>query len=176
MLWLWMMIVTVTQLQGRGLDAKSMLASLASNFVSRGFVSTGSGSSQVISLNLTNLLVLVLLKALIFAAGSLGAGTWKGGYARSMDGEEKFLTDEEILMFLSYLTGSPGCLQNISCQQPQQAKKYTAAGEMLLKLAKMFSIDADMNYEYIILEMDQAANVGLAGGTCERFECSSNKL
>ncbi|KAJ8976827.1 hypothetical protein NQ317_011823 [Molorchus minor] len=63
---------------GRGLDAKSMLTSLASNFMNRGFVSTD-GSSQVVSLNLTNLLVLVLLKALIFAAGSLGAGTWKGG-------------------------------------------------------------------------------------------------
>lgn len=72
----------------------------------RGFVTTTeNGASQVVALNLTNLFVLVLLKALIFAAGSLGAGAWKGGFARSSDGEEKFLTDEEILLFASYLTG-----------------------------------------------------------------------
>lgn len=82
-----------------------MLSSLASNLMSRGYIGDG-GSSQVISLNLTNLLVLVLLKALIFAAGSIGAGTWKGGYARSDDGEEKLITDEELLLFLSYLSGT----------------------------------------------------------------------
>lgn len=59
----------------------------------------------MVSLNLTNLFVLVLLKALIFAAGSLGAGTWKGGLARSGDGGETILSDEEILLFLGYLSG-----------------------------------------------------------------------
>lgn len=73
----------------------------------RGFVTTSeNGASQVVALNLTNLFVLVLLKALIFAAGSLGAGAWKGGFGRSHNGEEQFLTDEEILLFASYLTGS----------------------------------------------------------------------
>lgn len=81
-----------------------MLTSLATNLMNRGF-GGDNGSSQVVSLNLTNLLVLVLLKALIFAAGSIGAGTWKGGYARSADGEEKLVSDEELLLFLSYLTG-----------------------------------------------------------------------
>lgn len=81
-----------------------MLSSLASTFMSRGYLGD-TGSSQVISLNLTNLLVLFLLKALIFAAGSIGAGTWKGGYARSDDGEEQLITDEELLLFLSYLSG-----------------------------------------------------------------------
>lgn len=73
--------------------------------MSRGFATAENGASQVVALNLTNLFVLVLLKALIFAAGSLGAGAWKGGFARSNDGEEKFLTDEEMLLFASYLTG-----------------------------------------------------------------------
>lgn len=38
-------------------------------------------TQQILSLNLTNLLVLILLKALIFAAGLLGAGNF-GQYAR----------------------------------------------------------------------------------------------
>lgn len=36
--------------------------------------------SQVLSLNLTNLLILVLLKALIFAAGAIGVGSLKSGH------------------------------------------------------------------------------------------------
>lgn len=87
--------------------------------MSRGFVTTG-GGSQVVSLNLTNLLVLILLKALIFAAGSLGAGTWKGGYGRSSDGEETLVTNEEILMYLAYLTGNLFFVQLIAGTQITQ--------------------------------------------------------
>ncbi|KAF7287203.1 hypothetical protein GWI33_002024 [Rhynchophorus ferrugineus] len=160
----------------RGLDAKDVLTSIATNLMSRGFTSTGNGS-QVVSLNVTNLLILILLKALIFAAGSLGAGHFKGGYGRSLDGEEKLVTDEEILMYLTYLTGSAGdngCLQTVACQQPHQAKKYVNAGDLLLKTAKVFSMDVDHNYEYVLREVDQAANVGMSGGSCRIFRCSSN--
>lgn len=72
------------------------------------------------------------------------------------------------------MEGTPGCLQNISCQQPHQAKKYIAASEMLLKVAKMFSMNTDVTYDYVIQEMEQAANVGLARGSCSRFECNNS--
>lgn len=98
----------------RGLDAKGMLGSLASNLMSRGFgLVADSGASQVVSLNLTNLFVLILLKALIFAAGSIGAETWKGGYGRHNDEENKLITDEEALLFLSYLAGKLTCFSFI---------------------------------------------------------------
>ncbi|KAK5643573.1 hypothetical protein RI129_007418 [Pyrocoelia pectoralis] len=162
----------------RAFDAKSMLTSIAGELMSRGFAGlTGgstNGTSQVVSLNLTNLVVLVLLKALIFAAGSLGAGAWKGGYGRSLDGEEKLFTDEELLFFLSYLTGKPkdnGCLQNIACLQPQQARKYAAAGKMLLKTASSMSINADPSYEQVLQELQEAASWGSVGGDCKRYSC-----
>lgn len=44
---------------------------------------------QILSLNLTNLLILVLLKALIFAAGLIGAGNW-GQYARARNFDCKY--------------------------------------------------------------------------------------
>ncbi|KAL5275948.1 hypothetical protein ACFFRR_001649 [Megaselia abdita] len=39
--------------------------------------STGNGNSQVLSLNLTNLLIIALLKILVFAAGIIGANHFK---------------------------------------------------------------------------------------------------
>lgn len=50
--------------------------------VAKEMISRSTGNSQILSLNLTNLMILVLLKALIFAAGLIGAGNW-GHYARS---------------------------------------------------------------------------------------------
>lgn len=44
---------------------------------------------QILSLNLTNLLILVLLKTLILAAGLIGAGNW-GQYGRARSYERKF--------------------------------------------------------------------------------------
>lgn len=70
--------------------------------------------------------------------------------------------------------GDNGCLQNVACQQPQQAKKYVSAGDMLLKATKMLSVDPDRSYEYVLQEVEQAADVGLAGGDCARFVCGSN--
>lgn len=71
--------------------------------------------------------------------------------------------------------GSPNCLQNISCQQPQKAKKYVAAGDLLLKAAKVFSLSPDVNYHYVLQGMDQAANVGIAGGNCSAYQCGSKE-
>lgn len=51
-------------------------------------ISRTAGNSQILSLNLSNLLVLFLLKALIFAAGLLGANNWSQyGRGRSADCE-----------------------------------------------------------------------------------------
>ncbi|GJQ82847.1 hypothetical protein Trydic_g2586 [Trypoxylus dichotomus] len=160
----------------RAFDTKDILTSVASNLMSRGFATTG-GGSQVVSLNLTNLLILVLLKALIFAAGSLGAGTWKGGYGRSSDGQETVVTDEEILLYLTYLTGIPGdnqCLQFVACQGPQQARRYVAAGEMLLKASKMFTDEDNPTHEMTLNELRQAASFGLNAGDCNRYACKNS--
>lgn len=53
------------------------------------FINRSGGGNQVLSLNLTSLLVIVLLKALIFSAGLLGAGNWEQyGRGRALEGSE----------------------------------------------------------------------------------------
>lgn len=47
---------------------------------------------------------------------------------------------------------------------------------MLLKAAKMFSVQADYyNYEYALKELEQAANAGSLGENCEKFVCGKNQ-
>ena len=70
--------------------AKDLLAGPAGQFavhMAKEVMSRTAGNSQILSLNLTNLFILLLLKALIFAAGLIGAGNWSQ-YARgrSIDG------------------------------------------------------------------------------------------
>lgn len=81
---------------------------MANNFISRGYSPSGvGGGSQLITFNVQNLLYLVLLKVLIYAAATFGGKHFKDEYGRSVDGQpEKLLSEEEILMFLSYLSGN----------------------------------------------------------------------
>lgn len=61
-----------------------MAVSMAKEFINR-----SGGGNQVLSLNLTSLLVIVLLKALIFSTGLLGAGNWgQYGRGRTLEGSE----------------------------------------------------------------------------------------
>lgn len=52
------------------------------------------------------------------------------------DEEEGVVTDTEMLLYLGYLSGSPGnrkCMQNIACQRPKLSADYVQAGKILLK-------------------------------------------
>lgn len=53
------------------------------------FISRSGGGNQILSLNLTSLLIIVFLKALVFSTGLLGAGNWSQyGRGRGLEGSE----------------------------------------------------------------------------------------
>ena len=55
-------------------------------YLAKEFINRSAGGNQVLSLNVSNLFILVLLKALIFAAGMVGAGNWSQyGRGRSVE-------------------------------------------------------------------------------------------
>jgi len=88
------------QQQSRGFmdNAQQLIAGPAGQMVlhfAKEMISRSAGNSQILSLNLTNLLVLVLLKALIFAAGIIGAGSW-AQYARGRSYDGKIVNSNEI--------------------------------------------------------------------------------
>ncbi|KAL0828924.1 hypothetical protein ABMA28_003824 [Loxostege sticticalis] len=162
-----------------------LVSGLAKDFIAR---STGSSQvgfdcvSQVLSLNLTNLVILIVLKALILAAGFFGAGAWKGGhhYARSLDDNKNasYITEDEVMLYLSYLSGTQkkdyGCLYRLSCQKPDQAALYSSGAQLLLQGAKLLqgnSIELEP-YEDVSRGIKQAVEWGETGGPCEsRYPC-----
>lgn len=104
-------------------------------------------SLQVLSLNLTNLLIIVLLKVLIFSAGLLGAGHWTGyghGYARSA-GSGPFglgMTAGDEYLVMGFLAaqgiGHDDCLYAAACACPNAAYEYAKAARALLGAIEIF--------------------------------------
>ncbi|XP_032518322.2 uncharacterized protein LOC116770811 [Danaus plexippus] len=152
-----------------------VVSSLAKDFIAR-----SSGSSQVLSLNLTNLVILIVLKALILAAGFFGAGAWKGHhYGRSLDDNKNasYITEDEILLYLSYLVGQRnndyGCLYRLSCQKPHQAALYSSSAELILQGTKLFQGNVSLEpYENISNGIRDAVSWGERGLPCQkRYHC-----
>lgn len=103
---------------------------------------------QVLSLNLTNLVILLILKGLLLGAAMLGTGAYK---ARNSDDEtaeymprlQPIVTESELLLLITYLMGETNnkydCLKKVACQEPKKTREYVAAGKMLIKGAKVFN-------------------------------------
>ncbi|XP_055597754.1 uncharacterized protein LOC129747521 [Uranotaenia lowii] len=163
---------------GRGFvdTAKDLIGSpagqLAMSFAKE-MISRSAGNSQVLSLNLTNLLILFLLKALIFAAGLIGAGSW-GGYARgrSIDDGSLFYPGETSLM-VGYLaaegSGQEGCLLQSACRSPHTANEYSRAAQALVKGAEIFDPEIPKNVKYnrMLAQLERSISEGLQGAPCE---------
>ncbi|CAG9788100.1 unnamed protein product [Diatraea saccharalis] len=89
-----------------------------------------------------------------------------------------YLTEEEILLYLSYLTGQSdknfGCLYRLSCQKPAQAGLYSSGAEILLQGVKLMQGNTYelSEYEDITRGIKQAVEWGEGGGECEtRYKC-----
>merc|ERR1719323_2284575 len=94
------------------------LVEIASEFLAR-----ASSTSEVLTLNLTNLLI--LLKALIFGFGLFSVGS----SARSAE-DSTALTQANLsggMCFIMYTAGSEdklSCIQRTACEDPKTASEY----------------------------------------------------
>ncbi|XP_055540414.1 uncharacterized protein LOC129727048 [Wyeomyia smithii] len=162
---------------GRGFaeTAQQLIASPAGQLAvsfAKEMISRSAGNSQVLSLNLTNLLVLFLLKALIFSAGLIGAGNW-GHFARGRSEEGLFFQPGEAGLMIGYLaaegSGQEGCMLQSACRAPRTASEYSRAAHALVQGVEIFDpeISKDEKYNRLLLQMDRAVMEGLQGAPCE---------
>ena len=104
-------------------------------------VGRASSTSEVLTLNLTNLLILLVLKALIFGFGLFSVG----GAGRSSDVPSIFDMPSTTEMhagmcFAMWGSGDEDkmeCIQRNSCEDPATADSYLQAGKMWYQIHKI---------------------------------------
>merc|ERR1712050_279684 len=110
-----------------------------------------SSTSEVLTLNLTNLLILIVLKALIFGFGLFSVGS----SARSAD--ETALTQSDLsggMCFIMYTSGAEeklSCIQRTACEDPK----------MVYKVHKMVGINFSPKYEAVLNALEDAKSHSL---------------
>ena len=109
------------------------MVDLASELLAR-----ASSTSEVLTLNLTNLLILIVLKAIVFGFGLFSVGS----SARSAD-ETTAISQADVsggMCFIMYTSGAEEkltCIQRTACEDPKTASEYATAAKMVYKLHKM---------------------------------------
>ena len=92
-----------------------------------------SSTSEVLTLNLTNLLILLVLKALIFGFGLFSVG----GTGRSAEGVAVTPADMTggmcFMMFMSGAEEKLSCIERTACEDPYLATDYLTASKMIYK-------------------------------------------
>merc|ERR1711972_518606 len=98
------------------------------------FMARASSTSEVLTLNLTNLLILLVLKALIFGFGLFSVG----GAGRSLDGPSVSRSDESKF----------DCVQRTVCEDPYLASDYLTAAKMWYKMHNMLKSIVPFSEKY----------------------------
>jgi len=141
------------------------------------FLGRASTTSEVLTLNLTNLLILLALKALIFGFGlfSVGGGGGVGGIGRALDEDATpWITPAELtggMCFLMYNAGAEDkmeCIQRTVCEEPYLMNDYLTAGKMWWKGHELLSnfIPFEEKYQRIAHKVEAAINHGKEGHNC----------
>lgn len=97
-----------------------------------------SSTSEVLTLNLTNLLILLVLKALIFGFGLFSFG----GTGRSADSQQGLISESDITggsCFLMYTAGVDtklSCIKRVACEDRPTAYSYKTAAKMAHRMSK----------------------------------------
>lgn len=137
-------------------------------------VSRASSSSEVLSLNLTNLVILLALKVAIVAFGLFSGGAT----GRSALGEATDLglsqTDMTGGMCFLLVTGGDeeklSCVQRAACESPISASNYLQAAKMWYKMHKLIKVvPFQEKYQSIMLSVNEAMEAGNAGDSCEKY-------
>ncbi|EZA49383.1 hypothetical protein DMN91_008925 [Ooceraea biroi] len=146
----------------------SMLAEIAKELVQR-----SATSSQVLNLNLSNLLLLLVLKAVVFGAGYLGNHGYKG---RELE-DDNVMSEGELTLALGYLIGDT-CLYRAACEEPHVAREYLGAAEMLLQTMKLMpqSLPTEHSYETTMAEFRKAIEYGSTERCPPEYTCKKEGI
>merc|ERR1712126_549176 len=137
-------------------------------------VSRASSSSEVLSLNLTNLVILLALKVAIVAFGFFSGGAT--GRSSHTEGADLSLSQTDMTGGLCFLLLTGGdeeklsCVQRSACESPISAADYLQAAKMWYKMHKLTkAIPFEEKYQSIMVSVNDATEHGNDGNSCERY-------
>jgi len=125
-----------------------------------------SSTSEVLTLNLTNLLILLVLKALIFGFGLFSTG------AAGRSSEGSIVTPADMtggMCFMMFMSGAEeklSCIERTACEDPYLATDYLTAAKMIYKGYKMVGMHVGDQYATVMHSVNEAAEYGKSGKDC----------
>lgn len=150
-----------------------------------GLIARASSTSEVLTLNLTNLLILLVLKALIFGFGLFSFGnsnsaSYSSYSSYSRSAQDTSITETELsggLCFMEFTSGQMeklSCVQRSACEDPRTADKYLTGAKMWYNLHKYMGV-IPFNGEYVEImnAVEKAKDHAIAGGDCALFPWSA---
>lgn len=136
-------------------------------------IARASTSSEVLSLNLTNLIILIALKVAIIVFGLVSGG---GVTGRSSETEQTSVTPSDLtggMCFLLYTGGDEdklSCMARAACESPVAADNYLAAAKMWYKMHKLIqAVPFNEKYTVIMETVYSAAEHAKKGGECSKY-------
>jgi len=137
------------------------------------FLARASSTSEVLTLNITNLIILLIAKAIIIGFGIFAGGV--GGQARSSENSPA-ITQSDLtggMCFLMYTSGEDSklsCIQRTACADPKTAAEYVTAAKMWYKVHKLLNVPFDTKYETVLNALEDAKSHALSGGDCAIYK------
>ncbi|XP_011301053.1 uncharacterized protein [Fopius arisanus] len=127
-----------------------------------------SRSNQILNLNLSAVLLLLLLKAAALGATYLGNyDRYKGRKFR----EDNLVSADEMTLALGYLIGD-SCLYRAACEVPETAKEYLGTIDMITEAMKIIpQTSIDNKYEKKISEFRRAIEYGELNSCPAEYTC-----
>lgn len=144
------------------------------------FLARASSTSEVLTLNLINALILGAIAAgiIIFGLfGGFGFGDDDGLNRRSNDGNVPDIFTQSALTggmcFIMYTSGAEekmSCIQRSACEDPKTANDYLTAAKMWYKMHKLLKVVPFTDpYYKIMTSVQEAADAGIAGNDCAAY-------
>merc|ERR1712154_262549 len=135
-------------------------------------VSRASTSSEVLSLNLTNLIILIALKIAIVVFGLVSGG----GVTGRSDDQPTSVSQTDLtggMCFLLYTGGDESklsCIARAACESPSEADNYLSAAKLWYKMSKLIkAVPFNTRYTNIMETVYNASEHSKNGGECAKY-------
>ncbi|KAK0098597.1 hypothetical protein PV326_006345 [Microctonus aethiopoides] len=131
-------------------------------------------SILMLNLNLSNLLLLMVLKAVVFGANFIGSNNDEK--SRGLD-SDNIVTEEEISLALGYLI-SDKCLYRAACEVPNTARDYLDAVEIVVQTMKLMPefVPINKSYDKAMANFRKAIEYGAMKQCPPEYNCKKQSI